>query len=195
MEIINKYLDKDEVLFWSFSRILTDKEKSYTSNILIIFSILISFTFSIIYYLNFGKNIFEFILILIFISPFLIVLIKLSAQGSFNKPSIYYLTNKKCLALEYSGKSYSYSLFQFNYEDITDVNFFEFNKDTGLYSVSINGKYRIIANIQLPYETKLSPELSKFSNLGSGLIFFLNEEGKKILLENLKKYNSSINLP
>jgi len=191
---ITKNLFPNEQIVWSYTRNLSETEKKSKNIVTIVFLLFLLVIFGFNFYPTVG-NIYEFVTGMIFAFIVLsLVFVFLVIVGGSN-PSQYFITNMRIKSITYDStdKRVNVCMFRsFKCEDITEAKIFKSVTNAEIFNLTLVGSYETINRYQTFYESKIPGWAEKLSNMNTGIVFDLTEEGKKIFLDNLKKFKPEL---
>jgi len=194
MKDITKNLLPNEKIVWTYTKKISEQEKIY-KRITSFFVFMFIFVVVCINLYQAGYSFIEYFNALIITLALFFISIALNDVLP-NSPNQYFLTNFRIISITYetTGRSMPVYVFRaFKYEDITEVKIDEALNNTELLSIILIGKYEVINGYQTFYQMKIPEWQDKLRTYyGHGPNLFLNEEGKKIFLENINKYKPEI---
>lgn len=191
---ITKNLFPNEQIAWGYTRKLSETEKKSKNIVTIVFLLFLLVIFGFNFYPTVG-NIYEFISGMVFAFTVLSLVFIFSVTMSNSYPNQYFITNMRVISITYdnTGKRINVCMFRsFKYEDITEAKIFKSVTNEEIFNLTLVGNYETINGYQTFYESKIPGWAEKFSNMNTGIVFELTEEGKNIFLDNLKKFKPEL---
>ncbi len=167
------------------------RQKKKSKNIVtIVFLLFLLVIFGFNFYPTVG-TIYEFISGMVFAFTVLSLVFIFSVTMANSYPNQYFITNMRVISITYdnTGKRINVCVFRsFKYEDVVEVKISKSVTNEEIFNLTLTGSYETINGYQTFYESKIPGWAEKLSNMNTGIVFELTEEGKNIFLDNLKKF-------